>query len=372
MQVSTDGQVLLSPSDLSTWATCEWAFLRRLDAKLGRGGTLPRRARRHARAHRAPGGPARARLPRHPQADPRRRRVRPPPAPPDYATAAQQARNAFQTGADVLYQPTFHEPPTPDRPASSASPTSSSATTRAPTRSTTPSSPATPRSAPCSSSPPTPSRCRRTASPPASRSTSSLATGRRPRTTSPTSPRCTARSAPNSSGSSPSACRSTRNCSGATPVLQLRPLHDLPDPGAAAPRPGPRRRHAPRPAHEADPGRGYGRSTTWRTAPRPCPHVAIHARSWCVRRASRPRPRPSSKQAEPTRPSRLRTPRPPRPRRDPGARPGRVLSFFDFEGDPLHTEDGVHWGLDYLFGWSMTAPTSPPSGRTRSATSDRR
>ncbi|WP_413602272.1 TM0106 family RecB-like putative nuclease [Curtobacterium sp. Curtsp57] len=24
--------------------------------------------------------------------------------------------------------------------------------------------------------------------------------------------------------------------------------------------------------------------------------------------------------------------------------------FFDFEGDPLHTEDGVHWGLDYLFG----------------------
>ncbi len=34
-------QVLLSPSDLSTWATCEWAFLRRLDAKLGRGGPLP-------------------------------------------------------------------------------------------------------------------------------------------------------------------------------------------------------------------------------------------------------------------------------------------------------------------------------------------
>ncbi|WP_040166370.1 TM0106 family RecB-like putative nuclease [Microbacterium gorillae] len=26
--------------------------------------------------------------------------------------------------------------------------------------------------------------------------------------------------------------------------------------------------------------------------------------------------------------------------------------FFDFEGDPLYTEaDGAHWGLDYLFGW---------------------
>ncbi|WP_367651689.1 TM0106 family RecB-like putative nuclease [Curtobacterium sp. MCPF17_052] len=32
----------------------------------------------------------------------------------------------------------------------------------------------------------------------------------------------------------------------------------------------------------------------------------------------------------------------------PAPDPGDV--FFDFEGDPLHTEDGVHWGLDYLFG----------------------
>ena len=30
------GHVVTSPSDLSTWAACEWAFLRRLDAKLGR------------------------------------------------------------------------------------------------------------------------------------------------------------------------------------------------------------------------------------------------------------------------------------------------------------------------------------------------
>ena len=41
MQITTDRRVLLSLSDLSTWATCEWAFLRRLDAKLGRGGPLP-------------------------------------------------------------------------------------------------------------------------------------------------------------------------------------------------------------------------------------------------------------------------------------------------------------------------------------------
>lgn len=31
-----DETVVTSPSDLSTWAACEWAFLRRLDAKLGR------------------------------------------------------------------------------------------------------------------------------------------------------------------------------------------------------------------------------------------------------------------------------------------------------------------------------------------------
>ncbi|ROQ40696.1 uncharacterized protein EDF46_0056 [Frondihabitans sp. PhB188] len=37
MYVDTAGdRVVTSPSDLSTWAACEWAFLRRLDAKLGR------------------------------------------------------------------------------------------------------------------------------------------------------------------------------------------------------------------------------------------------------------------------------------------------------------------------------------------------
>lgn len=32
----------------------------------------------------------------------------------------------------------------------------------------------------------------------------------------------------------------------------------------------------------------------------------------------------------------------------PAPNPGDI--FFDFEGDPLWTEDGMHWGLEYLFG----------------------
>ncbi|OZD46347.1 DNA helicase [Rhodococcus sp. 06-1477-1B] len=36
-------------------------------------------------------------------------------------------------------------------------------------------------------------------------------------------------------------------------------------------------------------------------------------------------------------------------------RPDHGDLFFDFEGDPLYTEgDGAHWGLDYLFGWVDT------------------
>ncbi len=115
MQITTDRQVLLSPSDLSTWASCEWAFLRRLDAKLGRGGPLPEvhddmleRTARLGDQHELD----------YLDILKQTRDVvefeRP--APPDYARAAGEARAAFHDGADVLYQPTFHEPPTPDRP----------------------------------------------------------------------------------------------------------------------------------------------------------------------------------------------------------------------------------------------------------------
>ncbi|KTR52259.1 TM0106 family RecB-like putative nuclease [Curtobacterium oceanosedimentum] len=115
MQITTDRQALLSPSDLSTWATCEWAFLRRLDAKLGRGGPLPdehddmlERTARLGDQHELD----------YLEILKQTRDVvefeRP--APVDYARAAAEARAAFNNGADVLYQPTFHEPPTPDRP----------------------------------------------------------------------------------------------------------------------------------------------------------------------------------------------------------------------------------------------------------------
>ncbi|WIJ46551.1 TM0106 family RecB-like putative nuclease [Curtobacterium citreum] len=115
MQLSPNGQVLLSPSDLSTWASCEWAFLRRLDAKLGRGGPLPdehddmlERTARLGDQHELDYLAILKQTRDVVEFDR--------PSPPDYATAAAEARHAFAGGADVLYQPTFHEPPTAERP----------------------------------------------------------------------------------------------------------------------------------------------------------------------------------------------------------------------------------------------------------------
>ena len=354
MQIGVDGHVLLSPSDLTTWAACEWAFLRRLDAKLGRGGTPAGRARRHARAHGPAGGPARARLPRDPQADPRRRRVRPPgPAALRTQPQPQRDRPCATAPTSCTSRPsTRPRPPTsrglhrlrglhhPQRP-------------RASTRSTTPSSPATPRSAPCCSSPPTPSRCRRTASRPGSRCTWSSATGRRPRTTSPTSRRCTARSAPSSQRVIAERIAADEPLQWGDPRYSAAADAPLPDPGRRAPRPGPRRGHAPRPAGEADPAGGADDRRPGgphRGQCRACP--ARRRIGWCGRRASRSRRKtrrrngatgrtsPASRRFEVLDPRALDA--------IPAPDPGDV--FFDFEGDPLHTEDGVHWGLDYLFG----------------------
>ncbi|MBM7801116.1 uncharacterized protein JOE58_000367 [Curtobacterium luteum] len=115
MQITTDGGVLLSPSDLSTWAACEWAFLRRLDAKLGRGEPLPEvhddMLERTARLGDQHELDYLAILKQsHVVVEFDR------PEPTGYAAAAQAALDTLRAGADVLYQPTFHRTPAPDRP----------------------------------------------------------------------------------------------------------------------------------------------------------------------------------------------------------------------------------------------------------------
>jgi len=107
VQITEDGRALLSPSDLTTWATCEWAFLRRLDAKLGRGEPLPdehddmldRTARlgdKHELDY------LEILKQSHDVVEFDR------PAPPQYRQAAAAALQAMRDRADVLYQPTFH------------------------------------------------------------------------------------------------------------------------------------------------------------------------------------------------------------------------------------------------------------------------
>ncbi|MFJ4220810.1 TM0106 family RecB-like putative nuclease [Curtobacterium luteum] len=115
MQITTDGGVLLSPSDLSTWAACEWAFLRRLDAKLGRGEALPEihddmleRTARLGDQHEL--DYLEILKASHEVVEFDR------PQPSDYGSEAEKALDTLRTGADVLYQPTFHRAPAPDEP----------------------------------------------------------------------------------------------------------------------------------------------------------------------------------------------------------------------------------------------------------------
>ncbi|MFJ3383382.1 MULTISPECIES: TM0106 family RecB-like putative nuclease [unclassified Curtobacterium] len=112
MQITEQGRPLLSPSDLTTWASCEWAFLRRLDAKLGRGEPLPDehddmldRTARLGDQHEL--DYLEILKATHDVVEFDR------PAPPQYPEAAAAALDAMRNGADVLYQPTFFEPPTP-------------------------------------------------------------------------------------------------------------------------------------------------------------------------------------------------------------------------------------------------------------------
>ncbi len=113
MQITPEGHALLSPSDLTTWASCEWAFLRRLDAKLGRGEPLPEahddmldRTAKLGDKHEL--DYLEILKATHDVVEFDR------PAPPEYSAAAEAALQTMRTGADVLYQPTFHRPPTAD------------------------------------------------------------------------------------------------------------------------------------------------------------------------------------------------------------------------------------------------------------------
>ncbi|WP_423920516.1 TM0106 family RecB-like putative nuclease [Frigoribacterium sp. 2-23] len=101
-------RVVSSPSDLTTWAACEWAFVRRLDAKLGRipvvddpADAMLERTARLGDAHELR------------YLDTLRERYvvvefdRPDRA--DYAAAARAAEDAMRAGVDVLYQATFFD-----------------------------------------------------------------------------------------------------------------------------------------------------------------------------------------------------------------------------------------------------------------------
>ncbi|BDZ50308.1 hypothetical protein GCM10025867_25490 [Frondihabitans sucicola] len=113
MYVDAEGDhVVTSPSDLSTWAACEWAFLRRLDAKLGRierakdvpDAMLDRTAAlgiahevRYLNQLRERYGTANI------------LEFADRPAPAEYATAAAAARDAMLARVPVLYQATFFD-----------------------------------------------------------------------------------------------------------------------------------------------------------------------------------------------------------------------------------------------------------------------
>ena len=112
MFVTDDGRVVTSPSDLSTAAHCELAFVRALDARLGRIEAPPhdedamlRRAAELGDVHEAAilaryraGGGVVVEIPRP---DPR--------DPGSLAEAVARTREAFASGADVVFQATFFD-----------------------------------------------------------------------------------------------------------------------------------------------------------------------------------------------------------------------------------------------------------------------
>lgn len=104
--------VVTSPSDLSTWAACEWDFLRRLDAKLGRieaandapDAMLERTARLGIAHEERYLGTLREKYGPEGIVEFTDR-----PKPEEYAAAAEAARDAMLARVPVLYQATFFD-----------------------------------------------------------------------------------------------------------------------------------------------------------------------------------------------------------------------------------------------------------------------
>ncbi|KZX21813.1 TM0106 family RecB-like putative nuclease [Rathayibacter tanaceti] len=102
------GRVVTSPSDLSDWAACEWAVLRRLDAVLGRAPRLEIAEDSLLQRTAALGDEHERRFLAELKESHRVVEfARPEPA--DYAAAADAAVEAMRAGVDVLYQATFYD-----------------------------------------------------------------------------------------------------------------------------------------------------------------------------------------------------------------------------------------------------------------------
>ncbi|AMM20639.1 hypothetical protein AX769_11410 [Frondihabitans sp. PAMC 28766] len=104
--------VVTSPSDLSTWAACEWAFLRRLDAKLGRIDKAEDKADAMLERTATLGIEHEERYLERLRTEHGAENVvefADRPAPAEYASAAEAARAAMAAGAKVLYQATFFD-----------------------------------------------------------------------------------------------------------------------------------------------------------------------------------------------------------------------------------------------------------------------
>lgn len=108
MQITADGRILTSPSDLSSWASCEWAFLRRLDAKLGRADPVDETVDDMlARTARLGDAHEQRYLEELERRMPVMRFERPEPR--DYAEASASAAAAMRDGVPALYQATFFD-----------------------------------------------------------------------------------------------------------------------------------------------------------------------------------------------------------------------------------------------------------------------